>query len=190
MRLKITISYSENMERITGKLIKKMREEAGLTQQRLAEAVGISQAHIAKIENEKVNPRLSTINKILSILNKNRKLKCDTFLTKKIISIKPDDSINYAVKLMKENDISQIPVIGEGKCVGSISERTIIRNLGRIKGTDKVREIMDDPFPIVNCNEEMSVIKTLLEYHQAILVSEKGLIIGIITKSDLLNLLK
>jgi len=96
---------------ITGKLIKKMREEAGLTQEKLAKATGITQAHVAKIENEKVNPTLSTINSILSVLQTNKKIKCKDFLTKKIISVKPEDSVNYTVMLMKKNDISQIPVI-------------------------------------------------------------------------------
>lgn len=50
-------------------MIKKMRIEAGLTQNELARMIGVSQAHIAKIENEKVDPRLSTINKILQVLS-------------------------------------------------------------------------------------------------------------------------
>lgn len=178
------------MDLITGKLIKRMREEIGLTQQKLAEIVGISQAHIAKIENERVNPRLSTINKILTVLKKNRRMKCDTILTKEVIFVKPEDSINYAIKLMRENDISQLPVIQEGKCIGSVSERTIIRNLGKASGTDEVKRIMEEPFPVVSRNEEIDVIKSLLEYHQAVLVSEKGKIIGIITKSDLFTLFK
>ena len=111
-------------------------------------------------------------------------------LTKKVIFVKPEDSINYAIKLMKENDISQLPVIQEGKCTGSISERTIIRNLGKASGTDEVKRIMEEPFPVISCKEEIDVIKSLLEYHQAVLVSERGKIIGIITKSDLLTLFK
>jgi len=83
---------------ITGKLLKKMREEIGITQEQLAELVGISQAHVAKIENEKVNPRLSTVNKIMSVLKSNSKLKCDKFLTKKVIYVKPKDSVNQAGK--------------------------------------------------------------------------------------------
>lgn len=175
---------------ITGKTLKKMREKCGLTQQELAEAVGISQAHVAKIENEKVNPRLSTVNKILSVLAKNKTLKCEKFITKKIISVEPDDSARLAVKLMRDNDISQIPVIEDGVCVGSVSEKTILRNLDRISCSTRVKDLMDEPFPIVSCGENIDSIKTLLEYHQAVLVSERGKIVGILTKSDLLNLLR
>jgi len=175
---------------ITGKLLKKMREEISMTQEQLAELAGISQAHVAKIENEKVNPRLSTVNKIMSVLRSNSTLKCEEYLTKKVIYVDPKDSVNRAAKLMKKNDVSQLPVIDKGICVGSISDKTIVRNLDRISGLTKVREVMEEPFPTVNCGEEMEVVKTLLEYHPAILVTDRGKIIGILTKSDLLDLLK
>ena len=174
---------------ITGKLIKKMRKEAGLTQEKLAKTVGISQAHIAKIENEKVNPRLSTVNKILSVLKINKNI-CKDLMSKKLIYLKPEDSVYQAVKLMKEENISQIPIIEGGKCIGSISEKTILANLSNISGSTEVKGLMDEPFPIIGCKDDVDVLKTLLEYHQAILVSEKGRIIGIVTKSDLLKLVK
>jgi predicted transcriptional regulator len=175
---------------ITGKLIKRMREEAGLTQEALAKAAGISQAHIAKIENEKVNPTLSTVNSILSILQANKKIKCKDFVSKNVISVKPEDSVNYVVKLMKKNDISQIPIIDKGRCVGSISDKTILRNLDKVSGSTEVGEIMDEPFPMISSNDNIDVIKTLLEYHQAVLILEEGRVVGIITKHDLLKLLK
>jgi len=175
---------------ITGKLLKRMREEIGMTQEQLAELAGISQAHVAKIENERVNPRLSTVNKIMSVLRSNSKLKCDEFLTKEVIYVNPKNSVNRAAKLMKRNDVSQLPVIEKGICVGSISDKTIVRNLDKISGSTEVEEVMEEPFPTVNCGEEMEVVKTLLEYHPAILVTDRGKIIGILTKSDLLDLLK
>jgi len=175
---------------ITGELIKKMRKEAGLTQEELAKATGITQAHIAKIENEKVNPTLSTVNSILSILQANKKIKCKDFVTKSVISVKPEDSVNYVVKLMKKNDISQIPIIEKGKFIGSISDKTIIRNLDKVSGSTEVREIMDEPFPMISSNDSIDIIKTLLEYHQAVLIIEKGNVVGIATKHDLLKLLK
>ena len=178
------------MVMITGKLLKKMREELGMTQEQLAELAGISQAHVAKIENEKVNPRLSTVNKIMSILKSNSKLKCDEFLTKRVIYVNLKDSVNRVAKLMKKNDVSQLPILDKGICVGSISDKTIVRNLDRISGSTKVGEVMEEPFPTVNCGEEMEVVKPLLEYHPAILVTDRGKIVGILTKSDLLSLLK
>lgn len=175
---------------ITGSLIKKMRNEIGMTQQKLADLVGITQPHIAKIENEKVNPRLSTVNKILSVLKTNNRLRCKDIITKELIFVDPKNPINHVVKLMKKYDISQIPVVDKGKCVGSISEKTIVRNLDNISSQTKVKELMNEPFPIITCNEHLDIIKSLLEYHQAVIISEKGRLVGIVTKSDLLSLLK
>jgi len=175
---------------ITGKLIKKMREEVGLTQQGLADLIGITQAHIAKIENEKVNPRLSTINKIMSVLKTNRNIKSRDLLTNNLVFVGPEDSVEHVSILMRENDISQLPVIDNEKCLGSVSEKTIVRNLDTISKSTKVMEIMEEPFPIISSSDDIEVLKALLEYHQAVLVSEKGKMIGIVTKSNLLNLLK
>ena len=55
---------------ITGKYMRQLREEAGLSQTELARLAKVSQAHIAKIEGEKVDPRLSTVNRILFILRR------------------------------------------------------------------------------------------------------------------------
>ena len=175
---------------ITGKILKNMRKQAGLTQEQLAKSVGITQAHVAKIESEKVNPTLSTINKIMSVLEMNKKINCRDLVSKSLISLKPEDTINYAAKLMREKDISQIPIIENDICVGSLSDKTIVRNLSKITNSTKVKEFMDDPFPVISCNDDINIVKTLLEYHQAVLVSESGKIIGILTKSDLLNLLE
>ncbi|RLF26689.1 MAG: inosine-5-monophosphate dehydrogenase [Thermoplasmata archaeon] len=178
------------MVMITGKLIKELRESRGITQQKLAETVGISQAHVAKIENEQVNPRLSTINKILSVLRNTEKIRCKKIMKRNIISIKPDDKIKKVVKLMKNFNISQLPVIENGLCIGSITERTIIKNLDRNLRRTKVKDLMEKPFPIISANDSCDTAKALLEQHQAVLLSEKGKIVGIMTKSDLLSLMK
>ncbi|HDM05808.1 MAG TPA: CBS domain-containing protein, partial [Candidatus Aenigmarchaeota archaeon] len=70
------------------------------------------------------------------------------------------------------------------------SEKTIVRNLDRITKGSKVEDIMEEPFPIVSANESLEVIRSLLDYHQAVLISEKGKLVGIVTKSDFLNLLE
>lgn len=48
--------------------IRSMRFRKGLSQTGLARMAGISQAHVAKIEMGKVDPRLSTMTRILMVL--------------------------------------------------------------------------------------------------------------------------
>jgi len=173
---------------ITGKYLKGLRESAGISQTELAGLANISQAHIAKIETEKVNPRLSTVNTLLTILKKReKKILCRDIMSRKLIPIKPIDNAKKAVQLMKSFDISQLPVIDRGAVVGSVSESTIIRHLDKNPAYVKIKEIMDNPFPLVNEDDSVDMLPDLLEFHPAILVNRKGKVTGIITKADLLS---
>lgn len=174
---------------IDGKQIRVLREEVGITQTELARRVGVSQAHIAKIEAGKVDPRLSTVNRILSFFKSNkRKAECRELMEKGIIYVSPNEKVKSVIDLMKKYSVSQIPVIENRIEIGSISESTIVRNMGKNLQSKRASEIMEPPFPIANAGDDIEVAKSLLEFHPAVLVNEKGKIVGIITKSDLLSL--
>jgi len=173
---------------VTGKSIKGLREEHGLSQAELARLANLSQAHIAKIEGEKVDPRLSTINRILSILSgKVEKTTCRDVMTRNIISARFDDSIEKVVGVMRRFAISQLPVFHSKKVVGSVRESTIIRNIHRNPKRLRVKDIVEEGFPIVSAFDSIDIAASLLDFHQAVLVSEKGRTVGIITKSNLLK---
>jgi len=57
--------------------IKRLRQKVGLSQTALAKKAGVSQAHIAKIESGKVDPRFSTVEKILQCLKEEEKDHCN-----------------------------------------------------------------------------------------------------------------
>ncbi len=173
---------------ITGSILKKLRLEAGLTQRQLAKLVGVSQAHIAKIENEKVDPRLSTVNKILEVLTGGVKRKCKEIMTKNVISVGPKAKVLEVSKIMMKHAVSQLPVINHGKVIGTITEESIIRNLSSTVAEKRVEEIMEPPLPMVPENASVSVVKSLLEESPAVLVVKKGIVSGIITRSDLLKI--
>ncbi|UCD02973.1 MAG: CBS domain-containing protein [Candidatus Aenigmatarchaeota archaeon] len=173
---------------ITGKYLKSLRERVGISQTELARLANISQAHIAKIETEKVNPRLSTVNVLLSILQRKEKDKtCGEIMSKKVIPVKTTDSAKKAISLMRSFDISQVPVIDKGKVIGSVTESTIIRNMGKNPAHVKIGDIMDAPFPIVSEEDSVDILPELLNLRQAVLVSSRGRIKGIITKFNLLS---
>jgi predicted transcriptional regulator len=174
---------------ISGAYIKELRKKLGLTQTELAGKVGITQAHVAKIENNKVDVRLSTMNKILSVLETGKyNLRCKDIMIKKVIFISPNDNIKKTVKLMKFYGISQLPVLKNGISVGSINETTIIQNWN--KPDAHVKGIMEKSLPLVDADETIDTIKSLLQTVSSILISEKGKVVGIITKSDLFKLIK
>jgi len=174
---------------ITGPLLRKMRLEARLTQKRLAELVGVSQAHIAKIEKGKVDPRLSTVNKILEVLAENREKKCKDIMTRGVIFAKPSDSVLKVSEIMVRHAISQLPVINGSKVVGTVTEEDIIRKLGSNIAEEKVENIMGPPLPVVSEDTSISAIRPILERRPGVLVARGRKIVGIVTRSDLLKII-
>jgi predicted transcriptional regulator len=172
---------------VTSVMLKKLRLDAGLTQRQLAELVGVSQAHIAKIEKGKVDPRLSTVNRILQILTEGEGKKCREIMTKKVIFAMASDKILKISRLMMENAISQLPIMENNRIVGTVTEESIVSNLSSRIADEKVEKIMQPPLPSVPEDTNISMIKPLLEDHPGVLIVRKGEIVGIITRSDLLK---
>jgi len=174
---------------IRGSTLRKMRIEAGLTQGQLAKLVGVSQAHIAKIEGEKVDPRLSTVNKIIHILTTGREKKCGDIMTRGVIVTTPKEKIGRVSEIMIKHGISQLPVLDGEKVIGIITEESIVRNLNPNIADEPVEKIIEPPLPSVSDDAELSAIRPLLETHPGVLVMKKGKLEGIITRSDLLKVI-
>ncbi len=171
---------------ITGEYIKDLRKKASLSQAELAKKVGISQAHIAKIEGGKVNPTLFTVNKILAAIHPKETEKCRDVMERNVKFIGPSDDAKKALIIMRRYGSSQMPVMKKNSQTGSVSESTLLRNFEHIEGK-KVRDIMDKPFPILDENDNIDALPSLLEFNQAVLISSHGKICGIITKLDILR---
>lgn len=72
---------------------------------------------------------------------------------KKFISVDVRDSVKSVLKLMKDLDISQLPVMRDEEIVGSVTESTILEFIlnNPLQNSEKhVSEIMAQPFPKVN----------------------------------------
>ena len=175
--------------------IRKIRKELGITQEELAKRAGVTQAYIAKLETGKVDPRLSTLNRILQALHecKRAQLTARDVMSSPVLSVKPYETVENVIKLMNEHNISQIPVISGSKVVGSVTEKTLVRQSLEYEDIygRKVMEVMEEPFPIVNEDEDLEVVKYLLEDNPAVLVQNReGRITGIITRVDIFRIAK
>jgi len=169
--------------------IRIIRKKLGISQIELSQHAAVSQSLIAKIESGNLDPSYSKAKRIfeaLDILSKQKSLKADEVMQKGIISVCPDDSINEAVRKMKRHQISQMPVIQDNKSVGMISESSILESLMNNKG-QKVRDVMVEAAPVVSKETTIEVLSNLLRFYPMVLVSEKGRLIGLITKSDIIS---
>lgn len=183
------------MQLPTPERLRQKRLDLTLTQSELAKRAGVSQPLIARIEAGDVDPRLSTLRKIFTAfeeVEKEKVLARDIMHTL-VIFVSSDDSVESAVHLMEKNGFSQVPVIDQGVPLGSISEDTIIKVMTERKASDisqmRIRDIMGDAFPIVSPTTELNEISHMLERNPAVLVVEKGVTTGFVTKHDVIKLL-
>jgi len=151
--------------------------------------VGVSQAHIAKIEGEKVDPRLSTVNKILEILTDRKRKRCSEIMTRDVIVTNPKEKIKKVSEIMVKHAISQLPVVENGQIVGMITEEGIVKHLSSDISEEIVENIMEPPLPSVPEDTDLVTIRSILETHSGVLVTRKGKLVGIITRSDLLKVI-
>ena len=174
--------------------IRHLRKIAKLTQKELAERAGVSQSLIARIEKGTVDPRLSTLKKIMNaIATAQEEKKAKDIMHTPVYTIKDTDSIRQAVEIMKKNNISQMPVLKNGRVIGSIKESNIIQRMAYGYELEKifddpVQTIMDTDFVSVSESTNINEVITLLHHgQQAVLVVNEGNLVGIITKIDLIS---
>lgn len=175
--------------------LKQMRINAGLTQQQLAKHAGITQGMIARIETGDVDPRLSTMKKIVSAIEdaERESKKAKDVMTSPVKSISSGSIVDEAIDIMKEYSISQLPVMKMGTPVGLLSERILMKQVQGSKQPSRltrtgVDKVMNEAPPIVNKTTALRAIFPLLEYNPCVLVMEKAKIVGIITRADILGL--
>ena len=179
---------------VNGEDIRRLRKMMGLTQKKLAKKAGVSQSLIARIEKNSVDPRLSTVRKILGALSliKEGKIAKDV-MHSPVITVKSRDTVRKAVELMRKHNISQLPVLKEKFMVGSVKESTIIHRIIRGGNIRKmfftpIYNIMENPFITVNPSMGIDEVLSIMSSgHPAVLVIDKGTLIGIITKIDVLS---
>jgi len=177
--------------------IAKKRRQLDLKQSELAKLAGVSQSLIAKLEAGTIDSsytKVKTIFDTLDRLEAKTKIQTEKLIHKEVVTIQKKETVVKVVQLMKDHGYSQIPVFSGKQSVGSISEKTILRQI--LDGKDLAQisklpteEIMEEAFPQVSEDAPLSLISNLLQVYSAVLVSKKGDVVGIITKADLLRML-
>lgn len=106
-------------------------------------------------------------------------------------SVQLGDSIRHAFNIMKDNDISQMPVMDNGVIAGSITESNVLSYLleNPIKHIEKkVETIMGEAFPVVQEDLPLSKLsKYISKKIPAVLAKDKAGTMHIITKYDIIQ---
>ena len=177
------------MELPTPSDLRERRTELELTQSELADRADVSQPLIARIEGGDVDPRLSTLRRIVNALGEAEGgiLRASDLMNDRVVSVEPDDSVHETMAVMDEHGYSQVPVLRDGSPQGLIGNSDIRQrsegdgNVGNLP----VAEVMHESYVAVEPDETIDAIDGYLDHNDAVLVVKDGRTVGIITEADL-----
>jgi cystathionine beta-synthase len=110
-------------------------------------------------------------------------------LKKEFISINPDTAIQEVLKLMRDFDISQLPVMENEEWVGSVGEQQVISALSENRlQNSSVRDIMAPPLPVVSEDMTVSQLSKIISRQiPAVIVKKTAGDYQIISQYDLIQ---
>jgi cystathionine beta-synthase len=108
--------------------------------------------------------------------------------TGKLVSIPLGLAVEDAANLMREYDISQLPIIESGEVVGSLSETRILKILVADSGAKRkpVAEYMEKPFPVVVEDASLTDVSNQLDRDTGAVLVRNASGFDIITRADLI----
>lgn len=107
--------------------------------------------------------------------------------------IRPDEKIREVLRLMKQHDISQLPVLDGTNVVGTVFENNLLNFIlaNPLENPDKTaKDIMSEPMAFVPANTSIKMLnKYFTEKSGGILTKDDGEKYHVITKFDLIRAL-
>jgi cystathionine beta-synthase len=113
-----------------------------------------------------------------------------------LITVDAHAKVRQAVDILQEHGISQAPVVREdstdvAQFVGSIRDRQLLDRIFRDPDALQadVAEVMAAPISLVEWDDPIESAFSELEHGPAVLVAKAGQVLGVLTRSDLLDFL-
>ncbi|NCG00277.1 MAG: CBS domain-containing protein [Euryarchaeota archaeon] len=181
------------MEIPTGGYLRQWRKSLGLTQAALAERSGLTQSVIAKVETESVDPRASTLRKMVGALNReehpNQAHTVGDIMVSEVTTLLRIDTVQSAIDKMVLGGISHLPVLGDaGSVVGLVSEASLLKgNVGRDVCVD---EVMRTDYSMVDVDISVEEARRLLGEKEVLLVNQRGILVGLVGRIDMVRALR
>ncbi len=165
--------------------VRTLRTEADLTQADAAEMAEVSQSFVAKLEAGESVPNYADAAALYNALAqaaRDETVTAEAMMSTSMVAVAPTATVEEAADTMKAEGFSQLPVLEEGECVGSVTSRDLL-------GADAeapVRAHMSAAFPTVPPTTGKDAVAELLAASNAVLVRNQNGITGIITAADLI----
>ena len=109
---------------------------------------------------------------------------------RELATVSPKHTVAATIELMQNRGISQVPVLEDGKPVGSVQEVTIARVL-HDQGDPHalpVGEVMARPLPVLDAATHLDeAYRLLMSGHTGVLVTQGGKVVDIVTRIDLVQ---
>ena len=114
-----------------------------------------------------------------------------------LVYVHPSDTVHDAIEMMTSQGVSQLlvlsakPPVVMGEVLGAVDERALMGSVfsGDAQLTDRVGSIVGDALPLIGVNEPVAAARAAFAEHDALLVTDGGKPLGVITRHDLLSYL-
>ena len=108
-----------------------------------------------------------------------------------LVAAAPTDRVREIIERLKIHDISQMPVLSEGKLIGMITESTLLTHLAAPGHTveDVIASIVNQQVATVAPDQSAASLMSLFGSGQAVIVVDGDRVLGILTKLDLIEFL-
>ena len=106
-----------------------------------------------------------------------------------LISLNSSSTVEQALQLMQEYEISELPIIDNDIAVGTVRENKLMSKVlsDRAILQAGIIDVQEEPMPIIDSQEEIQVAINALKQHHAILVSDYGKLAGVLSRHDILD---
>ena len=117
---------------------------------------------------------------------------CSSDLRGGVVHARRTDKVEAVVKLMRSNDISQMPVVDDdGRTVGMIHEYDLLNFLieGKHRLTEVVEPLVQPLQGVVSLDTPIARLRAIFNDDNVAVVKEGDKVTGILTKIDLIEFL-
>lgn len=114
-----------------------------------------------------------------------------------LVHTHPSETVRDAIQIMNKYGVSQLPVLTAeppvvmGEVAGALDETSLVDAVfsGRAQMTDDIGAHVGAPLQLIGVNEPVSAARAALATENALLVTEDGKPVAVLTRQDLLNFL-